>query len=68
MATVLQNALIHKMGLSPRGGGGVRRGLISGIIYSLTNGWVLIRGGGFNVGFYGIFASLLTAVNACSVF
>ena len=44
MATVLQNALIHKMGLHPRGAGG--GGLISGIISSLTNGWVLIRGGG----------------------
>ena len=29
-------------------------GLLSGIIYSLANGWASNRGGGFKVGFYGI--------------
>ena len=43
--------------ISRAGGGGLYPGgLISGIIYSLANGWTYIRGfktrGGFKVGFY----------------
>ena len=43
-----------------RGGGLHPGGLVSGIIYSLANGWAYIRGdlkpggGGFKVRFYGI--------------
>ena len=42
-------------------------GLISRIISSLVNGWAYNGGGGgFNVGFYDNFASLLTSVNDLS--
>ena len=63
VATVLKNAPIHKTGLYPG-----RRAYIQNNIF--VSKWMGINrgggGGGFNMGFYGNFASLLTSVNTPS--
>ena len=46
-------------GLINWGGGLYLGGLISGIIYSLADGWAYIRGGGFKVGFNGIISIVI---------
>ena len=62
VATVLQKALIHKTRLYPWGKAYIQNNIF-------VSKWMGINpggGGGFNMGFYGNFASLLTAVNALS--
>ena len=63
VATVLQNALIHKTGLYAGGKAYIHNNIF-------VSKWMGINPvgarGGFNMGFYGNFASLLTAINALS--
>ena len=76
LITAYSNNLYNVAGLINGGGGSLYPGgLISGVIYSLANGWAYIqgrlkRGGGFKVGFYGIYLHVTSAsrvsISVCS--